>query len=478
MMCARTGFVALQNRRWAALFASCTRAIFLLLVLHLPACVQAQYEKPAKEWCLAMRANQMVPVYPLSQDVRPGDVFLVQRSIPEQVREYKARGFLTLDDARTRLKLTPDDFNKEYARAYFDGSTSPHPYPQRNVPDTSIQPGGSPVSTTLTPTPAPRAAFPTYSFSVKRGEGLSLGVPISGIPVAMNFLNASEATGIVTLADASTYQAAHSDIMELLHEWVRNPNVADELRAACTYLGQDYVFLRVIKRVYMVGAIDVRLERKDRTQAGVQAGLATQASDPNISYETFSDNVSKQKELLGVLNELANAGKIGGALNVNVATERAVGLRESFDRPLVVGYLGMDVPYFRSGTLGAPIPTFEVLEGLQIEDPTPLELEDLGSASRLLTRASRDAGTVSASLRAMNDCGRASGIPKLAELGRKAARLEAEQDAAIRQQGAKALADRFVDEMNFQSTVGAGRNERTKQITRSLKQALKQAGLE
>ena len=51
----------------------------LVCILSLIGCATTQYEKVAREWCTAIRANQMIPVYPLNQDVRPGDVYLVQK---------------------------------------------------------------------------------------------------------------------------------------------------------------------------------------------------------------------------------------------------------------------------------------------------------------------------------------------------------------------------------------------------------------
>ena len=224
----------------------------------------------------------MIPVYPLTQDVRPGDVYLVQSTIGQQAKEYKEKGFLSLDDLRIRLELKPETFsNKMYFDSYFKPEgTPPFAYPTL-TPATSeiLKPGTTSVSTTLTAAPAPRVAFPTYSFTVKSGQGLSLGVSISAIPVALNFLGAQEASGTVTLANASTYQADHETIMEQLRSWVKKPQIKHELQAACQYVGKEYVFLRVIKRVYLAGAVDVGLERKGKYQGGLQAGLAEQSTD-------------------------------------------------------------------------------------------------------------------------------------------------------------------------------------------------------
>ena len=52
----------------------------------------------------------------------------------------------------------------------------------------------------------------------------------------------------------------------------------------------------------------------------------------------------------------------GGSLKVNAATARSVSMSESFDTPLVVGYLGFDCQVLEGGLLGPPIPTHAVLE--------------------------------------------------------------------------------------------------------------------
>ena len=37
----------------------------------------------AKDWSLVVRASQIIPVYPLTEDLLPGDVFLVQSPIED-----------------------------------------------------------------------------------------------------------------------------------------------------------------------------------------------------------------------------------------------------------------------------------------------------------------------------------------------------------------------------------------------------------
>jgi hypothetical protein len=55
-------------------------------------------------------------------------------------------------------------------------------------------------------------------------------------------------------------------------------------------------------------------------------------------------------------------GPAGGSVRFAYATSRSVGLSEAFDRPLVIGYVGFDVPILKDGELGPPLSTLERLE--------------------------------------------------------------------------------------------------------------------
>ncbi|MBK8016687.1 MAG: hypothetical protein IPK20_08145, partial [Betaproteobacteria bacterium] len=66
----------------------------------------SQLERIAKDWALGIRASQVIPVYPLTEDLQPGDVFLVQTPVEEQTRLYLEKGFLPLENLVTRLRVS------------------------------------------------------------------------------------------------------------------------------------------------------------------------------------------------------------------------------------------------------------------------------------------------------------------------------------------------------------------------------------
>jgi hypothetical protein len=359
-----TRTLKIHRRRLMPFFARTVLAGSLLA----SACSSPQ-EKAAKDWCLALRACQLIPIYPLSEDLRPGDVFLVQRPIGQQVSEYKSKGYLSLDDHRVRLAGL--DYKRLYRDGYFSDpfGETPHPRALRapgaaGANGEGAPPGGDSGNRSTIDVAAPRASFPVYSFTVDRGEGLSLAFPIQGVPVALNFMGAQKAVGSVSITDARTYAADATDLYEKLEEWAREPTVQSLLKGAAKS-APSQVWLRVVKRVYLVGGVDVSITNVSKVAGAGRAGvLSDQADNPGISTEDFEKNLAKQAKILGALQEIASKqGGIGAAVKFTEASDRSVSLRQTFDVPQVAGYLGMDVPVFEDGSLGAPFPTFERLKG-------------------------------------------------------------------------------------------------------------------
>jgi len=88
--------------------------IAALVMLTGCASKKRQLEDVAKDWCMTIRASQVIPVYPLTQDIQPGDVFLVQLPVDKQQLQYENRGFLPLDNHVARL--VPTNYGDFYAK--------------------------------------------------------------------------------------------------------------------------------------------------------------------------------------------------------------------------------------------------------------------------------------------------------------------------------------------------------------------------
>ena len=79
-------------------------ALAAALIASCAASKQDQVERVAKDWCMTIRASQVMPVYPLTQDIQPGDVFLVQLTIDQQQKAWEEQGYLPLDNHLARLE--------------------------------------------------------------------------------------------------------------------------------------------------------------------------------------------------------------------------------------------------------------------------------------------------------------------------------------------------------------------------------------
>ena len=306
-----------------------------------------ELERVAKDWSLTIRASQVIPVYPLSEDIQPGDVFLVPVSISEQTRVYQEKGFLPTSQLLTRLDLLPyDEFYKD---SYWKGlySSAPHPRP-------------TPLNSEAI---APRAAFPSYTFSVDRSEGLQLALPIQGIPFGLGLMGAARATGTVTISDSYTYGIDISHVYESLRNWSQCGTAMRSTLAAMEESSESQIFLRAVTRVYLAKELDVSLANIESRGGGADAGQAHQINLPTLPSDTANgdDVLGAYAGSLDQLSEPFNGDDSGGPFRFTQIDQHTVSMKQTFDRPLVVGFAGFDVKVLPGGNLSAPIPSFTVL---------------------------------------------------------------------------------------------------------------------
>lgn len=345
------------------------RVMMALALGSLVACAscssrEKQLERVARDWALTIRASQVIPVYPLTEDLVPGDMFLVDTPIPRQATLYRKRGYLPLDNYLGRIHGL--DYAGFYRDAYWAGDYADAPHPRSSR--TALPEPNSDEAKLGFQAPAPRAAFPTYSVAVQGSAGLSAALPIQGVPVAMSLINARNARASVTINDAYTYGIDPEDLISRMLRWAEQPHIS-------TYLGQiqaeaqpAQLFVRVVQRVYLTGGMMVSIDTRRGTGMSGSGGAPRDVNllldlEEDASGQTALDrlNSSLQNTVDGVT---ANADSVlpGGTLKAVQVTARSVVMQESFDRPLVVGYLGYDFPILDGGVLGAPIATLDQLE--------------------------------------------------------------------------------------------------------------------
>jgi hypothetical protein len=293
--------------------------------------VSDQLARIAKDWALTIRASQVIPVYPLTEDLQPGDIFLVRTRIEDQIKIYESKGFLPLENLLVRLQPANYDTFYAYLRRWkFPADTAK----------------------TNNPAYAPRAAFPSYSFSVERGVGFNLAVPVQAVPVAMNLLAAGKAYGSITIADAYTYGVDMYSLHHRVKDWAKT---CQNYLATFAPADDDTNYLRVVNRVYLTGKVNVWVASDEAAGAKVSGGVPRPVDLLKlISRDTTGQNYEK---VMSALNNSVDTSAYGGTLKVAAASGRSISLIERFPRPLAIGYIAFDLPILEKGELGSPLST-------------------------------------------------------------------------------------------------------------------------
>jgi hypothetical protein len=348
----------------------------LAIVIAAAGCAstEKQIQKVAKDWCMTVRGSQVIPVYPLTEDAQPGDVFLVQVPVDRQQEIYKRKGFLPLDNHIARID--PSGYADFYDHSFLGSNAT------NILPRDWIRPGGPGLyrgtngTNTLSWQAAPHAAFPSYSFSVRNGAGLSLAVPVSGVPVGLSLLASDAASGSLQISDSRTLGVDTISLYRQLRNWAStNSDFLHYFGGGLTNAKPNY--LRVITRVYAAGRMMVTLKDASNRSAGLDAGVPKPVNLllpelPNGSNTTAENAVKNYTNAWNAMSEMVKAaGAIatnasgvlpGGSLRLAAASSRTVSLDETFDPPVIFGYLGFDCAIFKGGVLGPPIPTYAVLD--------------------------------------------------------------------------------------------------------------------
>ena len=359
---------------------------------------QKQLERTAKDWSLVIRASQVIPVYPLTEDLQPGDVFLVATPIPRQAKEYTKSGFLPLEQHMTRLTLS---FSEFYVDTYGVSKDSKLPrdwqFPRSikegvsavgaPVPASAEREGeglasgssseGSYTDSTSAWNMAPSAGFPTYTFSVKSGSGIQVALPIQGIPVGLGLIKADSASGSVTIADAHTYGLPFDYLHKKIEEWAEDDYNKEFLRLIRRdvvkgerwwskvnrwFFGgpERTIYVRVINRVYLTGRVVVQLVDTGSLAGRARGGAPQNLTIPDLTEGSTASNYSTMLKNDG--KSLSETLTPGGDFKLAWASSRSVVFSETFHRPLVIGYRGFDFPVQEDGELGMPVAIRDQLE--------------------------------------------------------------------------------------------------------------------
>ena len=319
----------------------------------------------AKDWCLTIRASQVLPVYPLTEDLQVGDLLLVSTPIEDEVHLLEKSGFLPLENVIARLE--PTGWAQFYNGAYSvtDTSVLPRQWQFPNPP-----PATSPFTAWGS---APGAAFPSYTFQVKKGAGATLAIPIQSVPVGLSLLQTNDAYGTVNISNASTYGLPIGIISPQVDEWaITNREFLNRYgpRRSSDDKGNEIVqknYVRTVYRVYVAGGVNVSLISNESRGGRVDAGASKSIALFDAGSSTDAANAaSNYASVLSSLSQSIASATPGANLTLASASSRSVAMNETFPRPLVIGYLAFDRSIEEGGILGPPLPTYARVTGRRV----------------------------------------------------------------------------------------------------------------
>jgi hypothetical protein len=309
-----------------------------------------QLENVAKDWSYVVRASQVIPVYPLTEDLQPGDILLVSTPIDEQQKIYEKKGYLPLDQLLKRLN--PQEYRAFYMGRY---GTDDGKIPPSKWQETVAFGNQSSNQWKL----APSAAFPSYDFEVSTGAGMNLAIPVQGVPIALGLMKTGKAKGSVTIGKAHTYGLDNVTLKAEVDEWAAtNRELLRSYKPVEKDGKKQMHFLRVVSRVYVVGDVSVTVNNDESTSGDLGGGADKTVALPELKDKDAAQNY---QDALKVFNDVLKDQLPGGKVKFAAASSRSVTLNEHFDHPLVIGYAGFDMPIIEGGRLGAPISTLAQL---------------------------------------------------------------------------------------------------------------------
>ena len=189
------------------LYPYCAVAVILLLQACHHNVQEQQLTRVARDWSQIIRASQIIPVYPLHEDLLPGDVFLVQTTVDNQQNLYRKKGFLPLDPPIARIRPSGyADFYGDFKRIC-------------PVPASASTPAEVDVATLLYNPAAlerlPNVAFPSYSFEIDSSSSFGAALPLQALTVGLDLTRSRKARASVAIREAYTFGV---DIQSLLRD--------------------------------------------------------------------------------------------------------------------------------------------------------------------------------------------------------------------------------------------------------------------
>ncbi|WP_147820789.1 hypothetical protein [Salidesulfovibrio onnuriiensis] len=292
----------------------------------------------AKYWFHVVRGTQVFPLNPLREDLMPGDVFLVNQTSLAESNAAKDEGYLPQDHRVTRLDLGSREMSDP---CFHDGVWQEY-----------------------------AAAFPSFSFSVDRGTGFNLNLPVDGIPVGLGFVQSEKVVVSMSISNATSFGLPVHDLNGALEDWCGKHK---EYLAEQKLHSRQPVLLRVVSRVFRTRGVTASIMGVDSMGGKVAAGGDAFTETPSANMTEVlpeaikSDDAAERfAQLAGQLGKVVprNVPLPGGSATYMRGSKDSVVMRQTFDRPLAIGYIAFDVVVLDGGGISVPMGAQQNLDGL------------------------------------------------------------------------------------------------------------------
>lgn len=351
-------------------------------VLVLPACVDRGYVQ--REWALNMRELAIQPVFPPREDIVVGDLFLFPLD-PDSVearRIFESKSWeLNEKDRQTRdsmgmwtrwgtLPLNAAAFSEYKERISFAATgdalkgvledvAQGEALDLTNQPNTGDVPvfgpyGNDEVSKSRV-NRGRLVAFPDFSATTYTEADFRALIPIEAFNLGLNASYSDFQSVTVRIPAAESYAVSVGDVLTSLMDANGNVIAAEltNLRPFSDLLSGPQ-FVRVITEVFYARAIDISVVSKSSVGVAAKLSVIEAAADaggnananPNQNNAAAQGNVSSDAtaaDLVKDTNERLNEEQRvpGGAVRLVSASDRVIGMRRLFDRPVAIGYRGV-----------------------------------------------------------------------------------------------------------------------------------------
>jgi hypothetical protein len=183
---------------------------------------------------------------------------------------------------------------------------------------------------------------------------MQMSIPIASVPVGLGAMQTDRAFGALTISDSYTYGVPMVSAYEQLIDWHGKENQKRDhgiLKSLGENAKRARIYVRVVTRVYLAGSLVATMFNAN-VQGAAAAGGAGKEPSP-VALGDTSTSAANSATMASAAQALNNtlSGLPGGSIHVVQASSRCVTLTEVFDQPLVIGYLGFDVPVKPSGDL-------------------------------------------------------------------------------------------------------------------------------